>query len=193
MILLIDGYNVLKHVHGVHVSEQQRSAFVNLMGRYIQKRTHNKVLIFFDAGPCTYPLQQKQKGVPVIFSGEYKSADDMIMEYITEHKQKELLVVTYDREIKTYAARYAIETLEPEVFYTTIKNILTSTACKPKKQDHTLRKLIDEENPELDTLMELYSAAIPQDSYHHEYQEERVRAHALKKKEKRKKNMWEKL
>lgn len=193
MIVLIDGYNLLKRIHGVACTEKERSAFVNLMGNYVRKRIHNKVLIFFDAGPCVYPQEEKQKGIPIFFSGEHKTADDLIMEYITEHKNKELLVVTYDREIKEYARAHAIETIEPELFYQRVKTIIAPTV-QSNKADITIKKLTQEEDPELDYLMHSYSKILPQESYEHdENKNMRIRSQTMTKKEKREKKMWEKL
>ena len=68
MIVLIDGYNLLKRIHGVACTEKERSAFVNLMGNYVRKRIHNKSTdFFFDAGPCVYPSRRKTKGDSYFF------------------------------------------------------------------------------------------------------------------------------
>src|SRR3989338_7567717 len=57
MIIIIDGYNLLRLVHGSECNDAQRRAFVNFMGRYMKKRLH-KLVIVFDAGPCTYPRSE---------------------------------------------------------------------------------------------------------------------------------------
>ena len=115
MIIIIDGYNLLNLIHGPNVSEMQRSACINLLGRYIKKRQH-KMIIVFDAGPCIYPMQEKQHGVTVIYSGSYQSADDSIIKFVQENHQKELLVISADRELLGQVVANNAHTLEPLVF-----------------------------------------------------------------------------
>ena len=71
MIILIDGYNLLKQLHGPTVSDMQRGAFANLLGRYIKKRNH-KITVVLDGGPYLYPTFEKQKGITIkVFRQEY--------------------------------------------------------------------------------------------------------------------------
>jgi predicted RNA-binding protein with PIN domain len=156
MILVIDGYNLLKKLHGPNVSESQCSAFVNLMGRYMKKR-HHKVVVVFDGGPYYYPSAAKQKGVVVWYSGPNQSADDVIITYAQEHKNKELLVVTLDRELCNKVGESRAETVDPLFFYEKVQAI-----CNPEKKsslqtEGTICKLSDHEDEELDALM--YEAA----------------------------------
>ncbi len=156
MILVIDGYNLLKKLHGQDVSEVQRSAFVNLMGRYIKKRQH-KVMVFFDGGPYYYPSAEKQKGVTVWYSGQNQSADDLIITYAQEHRNREMLVVTLDRELCNKVGESRVETVEPMFFYERVHAV-----CNPEKKSgpelHTdIFKLSEDSNEELDKIM--YEAA----------------------------------
>lgn len=156
MILVIDGYNLLKKLHGQDVSESQRSAFVNLMGRYMKKR-HHKVVVFFDGGPYYYPSAEKQKGVVVWYSGQNQSADDLIVTYAQEHKNREMLVVTLDRELGNKVGEARVETVEPLFFYEKVQSI-----CNPEKKgsfeaEGAICKLSEEDDEELDSLM--YEAA----------------------------------
>ncbi len=156
MILVIDGYNLLKKLHGQDVSEVQRSAFVNLMGRYIKKRQH-KVMIFFDGGPYYYPSAEKQKGVTVWYSGQNQSADDLIITYAQEHRNREMLVVTLDRELCNKVGESRVETVEPLFFYERVQAV-----CHPEKKSEPLSytgicKLSEDTDEEVDKIM--YEAA----------------------------------
>jgi len=156
MILVIDGYNLLKKIHGLDVSEVQRSAFVNLMGRYIKKRQH-KVMVFFDGGPYYYPSAEKQKGVTVWYSGQNQSADDLIVAYAQEHRNKEMLVVTLDRELCNKVGESRVETVEPLFFYELVHAI-----CHPEKKSAPasyadIYKFSEDNDPEIDKIM--YEAA----------------------------------
>ena len=128
MIVVVDGYNVLKKIHGPEISETQRSAFVNLLGRYIKKRQH-KIVVFFDGGAFYYPSMEKQKGVTVWYSGQNQSADDLIITYAQEHHTKELLVVTLDGQLCAKVGESRVETVDPVFFYERIRLV-----CNPEKK-----------------------------------------------------------
>lgn len=153
MIIIIDGYNLLKKIFmDTFISEKQRTAFVNLMGRYSKKRGH-KVIIVFDAGPCRYPLTEKDHGVTVMYSGEYKSADDIIMDFVQQHENKDILVVTEDREIIQSVERCREDALNPRIFYEKVKNAFNVSDEVLKKELSGIIKLSDTENEDLDDLM----------------------------------------
>lgn len=152
MIIIIDGYNVLKKFHGLNVSDTQKSAFVNLLGRYIKKRNH-KVLVFFDGGPHRYPAHEKQKGITVWHSGELQSADDLIISYVQEHRTKELLVVTLDREICKKVGESRAQTIDPDFFYQKVRDACESCKTEPSYADLNVRKLSDENDDEVDAIM----------------------------------------
>jgi predicted RNA-binding protein with PIN domain len=150
MIVLIDGYNLLKQLHGKDSHENHRSALVNLLGRYAQKRTH-KVIIFFDGGAATIPYQEKQKGIVVWFSGQEKTADDLIIEYVYAHKGKDMLIITLDRDLKNQCGLYA-PALEPLLFYAKIQDAFAvKIVVKPVPTG--IKKLTEEADPVLDALM----------------------------------------
>ena len=161
MIIIIDGYNLLKLMHGSNVSETQRSAFINLMGRYIKKR-HHKVIVVFDAGPCTYVLKEKSHGVYVMYSGEYQTADDVIIKLVQDHSNKEIIVITKDREIISHVTKLNKEVLDPLGFYSKIRQAFESEEQTKLTQDGTLIKLTDDSDDDLDALMhEAASMSIP--------------------------------
>ncbi len=161
MILIIDGYNLLKLIHGPQLSEMQINAFINLIGRYIKKRNH-KVIIVFDAGPCTYPLQEKSHGVTLLYSGAFQSADDIIIKFTKDNPQKEIVVISADRELLEAIKSHNTDDLNPITFYEKIKEICTnldnSLIETNHKQINKFSNYDDSETtPNIDDLM--YEAA----------------------------------
>ncbi len=152
MIILIDGYNLLKLIHGPDLTETQRSAFINLMGRYMKRRQH-KVIVAFDAGPCTYPMQEKQHGVQVIFSGEYQSADDVIIHFVRDHSSKEIVVITKDRELISKVIALRAEVIDPIEFYKKVQQALQGAKQTKEVQGPNIAKLSLDDDPDLDALM----------------------------------------
>ena len=152
MIIIIDGYNVLKKIHGQHVSDMQKSAFVNLLGRYIKRRNH-KILVMFDGGPDQFPSKEKQKGIFVWHSGFKQSDDDLIIAYAQEHKTQELLVVTLDREICQKVGECRVETIDPVLFYHKVVEVCEPTKTGEEVSTDTIIKMAQDSDEGLDALM----------------------------------------
>lgn len=195
MIIVIDGYNLLKLIHGSNISETQRSAFANLMGRYIKKRNH-KVIVVFDAGPCTYPMKEKTHGIQVIYSGEYQSADDVIIKFVQDNSSKEIIVITKDREIIGHVTALSKEVIEPLEFYGKVRQAFASQEQKLLAEDGTLIKLTEEDSPELDDLMRYAAGMAMPDKDQEEYTVPRhhePKGQGISKKERSKLRMIDKL
>jgi len=153
MIIVIDGYNLLKKVlaHD-HITETERSAFVNLLGRYSNKRGH-KVQIVFDRGPCRYPMKEKQHGVMVVFSGEFQSADDVIITFCKDHPNKDMVVVTADREIIQAVVSGNCEVVEPKVFYEKVKAVFQKSEQATARQRASVVKTSGDADSDIDAIM----------------------------------------
>lgn len=195
MIILIDGYNLLKLIHGSNISETQRSAFANLMGRYIKKRNH-KVIVVFDAGPCTYPMKEKTHGIQVIYSGEYQSADDVIIKFVQDNSSKEIAVITKDREIIGHVTALSKEVIEPLEFYGKVRQAFASKEQESLSDDGTLIKFTDDSDDDLDALMHQAAGMNMPDKDIEEYTVPRhhePKGEGLSKKERSKLRMIDKL
>lgn len=147
MHIIIDGYNVLKQALGIkQVSESQRRAFINMLGRYAARKNHS-VSVVFDGGPNMGPSQTKDHGIVVIYSGFKQSADDVIKRELL--KKQHILLVTSDKELKS-AAQTQTTIMDSLDFYQLIKQ---ERASKPKQSTDILVKTSNEENSLIDALM----------------------------------------
>ena len=153
MHIIIDGYNVLKQVvHEREISLAQRRAFINLLGKYAAKKNHY-ITVVFDGGPTSWPLQEKDHGVHIIYSGTKYSADEIIKKEF--RKKLNALIVTSDNEIKRAAAALDIPTMNALEFYVKVKQEMeTKVTIKDDKQ---LIKTTSEHNDFLDNLMQRYT------------------------------------
>ena len=80
MILLVDAYNVLKRGSSrQQITQGQREAFIARLAAYAAKRNH-EIIAVFDGGDSSYPINERQKSVRVIFSGDRMTADDVLQE-----------------------------------------------------------------------------------------------------------------
>ncbi len=161
MILLIDAYNVLKQVKPSDiVDERERSAFIHELGRYAKMRQH-KIILVFDGGPYDRISQERIADVYVIYSGVLESADDYIKRYLKKHKELDILLISSDRELRSTAARYHIESVQAPDFYAMMKDALRSGGQEPDARRGPAQKTSEEQDPELDAIMQEGSKVVP--------------------------------
>jgi len=152
MVLLIDGYNVLKQVFSAQmVGERERRDFIEQLGGYGKKRQH-KLILVFDGGPYERSWQEKIAGVYVVYSGSIETADDYIKRYLEEHKQYDLFLVSSDRDLRSAAARVKIESMKSLEFYKLVQEALQNGVGKSLRQAEPV-KTAEEQNAQLDEVM----------------------------------------
>lgn len=158
MILIIDGYNILKPIYaGQKISENQKSLFINQIRKYCQNNKNNRAIIVFDAGGNVYPEITHSGYVTVVHSGSLYSADEYIKDYIQKNKNKaEFLLVSSDRDIKNFARNFSIESIASYEFYKFLENKSESNTLSFNNIKKINRE-DSESNPELDKLMQQYS------------------------------------
>src|SRR5258708_757099 len=124
MIIIVDGYNVLRGVlDGREASEQARNHFLAQLGRYAKRKKH-KIILIFDGGSSPMPFVSDHHGVTVVYSGYVDTADDLIKIKLTELQGKDVLLVSSDRELNSWAAKYDMPSIEAADFYELLQSAL---------------------------------------------------------------------
>lgn len=192
MILVIDGYNVLKYGGQTSKrSEDDREKFIAMLNRYATNKKLNITLVF-DSGPTVWPFREKHERVLVIYAGQGQSADQFIIDYADEHKGKELVVVSSDREIIKGVSSLGIETISAADFYQLLRQALIPMVHETKKSpvrkfDHV------PDQPEIDELM-LYGSSLKIKKVHEKEEKNRERTKQQQsKKEKKREQKLKKL
>lgn len=183
MIVVVDGYNVLKNV-APHdkVTHQQRTAFIAHLRAYATKK-RLEVVIVFDAGPSSWASQEQYGPVCVVYAGAGNSADDYIKHYLRMHATKDVLLVSSDNELRTCAARLSIPSLKAAEFYQFFTAELEAQEPDHFTEDKELRKTSGEKNPELDTLMAAGTKKVPHKMEDEESTHEKGAAYKASKEE----------
>ncbi len=131
MIILIDGYNLLRHIFpGVKGDlDKQRLQFIRLLGHYKKKKESviKEIIVVFDAGPFRHASREIRQGIVVMFSGQNSCADEWIFEYVARHKNHEMVLVTLDRELRERCKPYHVESMDVAQFYHSVKDVLLET------------------------------------------------------------------
>src|SRR5690606_22277741 len=159
MIIIIDGYNLLKQIYtNAYISMQQRESFIHMLQRYAKIKKH-AILVVFDGGDSTWPTVEKRDYVTIAYSGNYESADTYIKSWIANNHHKDILVVSNDRDICLYADEHNIVSIDVIEFYRILKQSLHSEK-RAKKLVTTLTKTTSNTLEDLDAIMHEYSDRI---------------------------------
>lgn len=107
MIIVIDGYNLLKQIFSTETAKAVstkndfliKKRFIEQLGsyRFLKQDEKLSLLIVFDGGSHHRATREVVHGVTVIHSGYMKSADEWIIDYSLTHKNKDITIVTNDR------------------------------------------------------------------------------------------------
>jgi predicted RNA-binding protein with PIN domain len=184
MILLLDGYNILKQIYnGQMISEQQRNSFIKQLAAYKRLRSHKKMVVVFAGGPDPWPLEEKIRGISIVYAGASRTADDYIHSFIEKHKSKasNMMLVSSDRQVCSWASEYGVISIDAQEFYKIMQHAIKSPPIK-KVQSQAV-KTAKVSSPELDVLMQEASAKIEEKKEDLLQERERGREQKLSKKE----------
>src|SRR3954462_6694624 len=102
MIILIDGYNLLKSIfpdQKDHLAKK-RDQLIKQLSHYKKQRPKiSTIVIVFDGGLFTHGSREVHSDIVVIFSGQRNTADSWIIKFVDKHKDQERLVVSNDRKL----------------------------------------------------------------------------------------------
>ena len=133
MHILIDGYNLIRQSVTLKRFERQsldagRKALIAWLADYRRRKEH-RITVVFD-GWESGPAQEERDyscGISIIYSGRGVKADD-VLKRITASTDEEILVVSSDREIASFATRRGKATLSSAEFES-IVNKQSSTSA----------------------------------------------------------------
>jgi predicted RNA-binding protein with PIN domain len=194
MILIIDGYNVLKYRHEKsHLNQDEREQFIALLKRYAALKKI-EVSVIFDGGPLGWPDRETHGLVRVIYTGKKETADEYIINYCERHKGGDIVVVSSDREIKKVAGKMGIEAISAAEFYRFLKD----AAAKSYEKRDIHRKSVKKKEystsePEIDSLMEYGSTLRVPKKDDSQYKKSNGPSKGLSKKEKQRMQKLKKL
>lgn len=128
MIVVIDGYNLLKQLYPnkKDILDRQKDLFVRHLALYRHKKaaTITQLIVVFDAGPSTHATRTVKSEVVVMHSGTRSSADDWIIDYVGRNRGKEILVITLDRALRTTVTKLGGDWMSIFDFYTLMQSVL---------------------------------------------------------------------
>ena len=119
--LVIDGYNLIRQSEMLSAQEELslqlgRDALLERLRQYKRVRSH-RITVVFDAAskPNVAEERSQQKGISIIYSGQGESADTVIKR-ICRDEGDQVLLVTTDRELASYAETRGSVAIDSEDF-----------------------------------------------------------------------------
>lgn len=162
MVLLVDAYNVLKRgAARQQITQGQREAFIARLAAYAAKRNH-EIIAVFDGGDSSYPINERQQSVRVIFSGDRMTADDVLKQLCEQYAQRETALVSSDRQLCAYASLYGVTCIDAPLLF----EVLDTAAAEVTSIDLTQKNGLAQKRPgyestaEVDALMEQASEQV---------------------------------
>jgi predicted RNA-binding protein with PIN domain len=143
MNILIDGYNLIRQSDTLRRYEKQsleagRNALITSLSGYKGRKGH-KITVVFDGWESGSAQEERdfQAGINVIFSSRGEKADEVIKR-LTAESDEEIVVVSSDREISSFAIRRgktAISSPEFEMIMTKTINGPQTFEFKEERED----------------------------------------------------------
>lgn len=160
MKLIIDAYNILKQVaSNLYITEKERAKFIAQIVAYADKKNIDIVVVFDGAPSSDQSSVEHKHRVTIVYAGHGIQADSFIQKYVQKYKEHELLLVSTDRALCRWVARYHVQSVDALAFYTMLRQ--TQRIESPKQQvGQKAIKLDTDSEIGLDALMEEASQQI---------------------------------
>jgi len=155
MLIVIDGYNLLKRIlKKEYSSKYLRDKLINLLLKYCKVKQH-KIIIVFDSGDSIYKVKKEiDNSLVVVYSGFQIDADTYIKEFIDE-KIEQFIVVSSDRQISSYAIEKNKISINVDIFIYYLNRFKAQHISKViiKNRLDNIFKISNDNNQELDNLI----------------------------------------
>ena len=150
MIILVDGYNLLKHLFPREKGklDKQRDQLVRHLGFYKKRKSGGikEIIIVFDGGRESRATREVRQGIVVIFSGQKASADDWIAKYVERTPTEDLLLVTRDRGLIARCRSPRLESISVVTFYDIVKETIFEELEEELSKEHESIKKYKHDN-----------------------------------------------
>ncbi|MCX5923614.1 MAG: NYN domain-containing protein [Candidatus Dependentiae bacterium] len=201
MIIVIDAYNYIKSVTGQKfIDDRASQKWIETFKHYVGVR-HNPIILIFDAGPGYFPSTVRCGGVTVLYSGQQRTADDLIKDWLRAHPGADALLVSSDRELCHSADDANVASIGSYDFYKIFNHVMQVEKENEQNVAQEIYKMIDNKlvdkssTPlsDLDRLMEQASRVLVKGGLQKDHHEGSPRARGGKKASKPDKQIMRKI
>ena len=130
MILLIDGYNLLRTIQRDIDPAGGEAQMCRLISSYLSRKRDTGKIVFDGIGPPDKTSLRDIQNLEVIFSGSHE-ADDIIEQLILENTApKRLIVVSSDRRVKAAAKKRKATAIKSDDYWMQLTKFLEKKQFK---------------------------------------------------------------
>jgi|GEM_PF-2818863 len=127
MLLLIDAYNVIRFLRPGEpgLIEREILWFLKMLRRYVvikQREMRCEVLVVFDGGLFAHKTREIVSGVPVVYAGKGRCADDVLVEYAEQYREGAVLV-SNDRRLAERALHFRTQRFDVPTFWQMVEAV----------------------------------------------------------------------
>lgn len=156
MPYIIDGNNLIGCSPDIGIEDSGGREKIVLLVEKFQKRKNNNVLLVFDGEPKEGGYETKRGNkFKVIYPRYGKTADEVIKGILDEYNNyKDVILISSDRELKTYAKKKGAKTINSIEFYFELKR---SYKIYNKTENNTKQINVEVSSNEVDHWMKIFS------------------------------------
>lgn len=118
MALLIDGHNLIPHIHGINLSDpDDETQLIKVLQEYCRLR-RKKAIVYFDKAPAGFSGSKRAGNVEAHFVQRGRTADDAIMDKLRRlgKRARNVIVVSSDRQVQQAARAVHASVISSEAF-----------------------------------------------------------------------------
>lgn len=120
LTVIVDGYNLIYQFPELRrILERDldtaRQGLLDRIGLYASEK-HVRAVVVFDGDGRVMTEPEKRPEVKVVYSRPPEKADPVIKKMIEKDHDKDIVIVTSDREIVNYARLYSVKTISSNQF-----------------------------------------------------------------------------
>lgn len=150
MILIIDSNNLLGHPAS-HITHSMKRDLSARLARYTKHVPHTLIVVF--DGGRDYETIIATTRLSIIHAGPDQTADTVIESLIEKSQSDQIVVVTKDRKIRSYAAKMGVATITPVQFLERVTAREMGTHPERHIAPHTSIRQYHSPDPTIDDLM----------------------------------------
>lgn len=143
MLVIIDGYNFIGRSRKLRIKDPNcREKLIRDLTEYCRFRK-KEIIVVFDGSYLGHVVDKKRTygRITVVYSSAGSTADEEIGKLIRANQQKaDLLIVTSDNEVKSYAQSMGTQVARAEDFEQDMENTFTRNSWKMKDTGRVLKK-----------------------------------------------------
>jgi len=128
MILLVDAYNVVRFLYPSdrHAYDAQVALFLQKLSAYyrLKRGEVQDVVVVFDGGMFSHKTREVIGGLAVIYAGAGRKADDVLVHYAGQFRERGLLV-SNDRELGRRVLAHRTASIDVHEFWQLVGSVFS--------------------------------------------------------------------